>query len=183
MGDRERLVLARRAAERDAAGRRVVDVGYCRSGTTGHGFDRAMPVGVGGQHAHLFAHLRFAQSEAARRGARNGAPRRAVNRALPLVAETAQPVRIGQAVGGRERLVLARRTAERDPAGRRIVGVSHRDREALTGTGAGQIGCRELEAYTAHVAVGRRAAEGARRGIKDEPARQRTAVSQGGREA
>ena len=85
-----------RAADRDAAGRRVVDVGDRRSRGTGHALRRALAVGVADHHPDLGADIGVAQ-----RVGRRSAPTLTKPEpvALPLVVQRAEPVGIGQRRG------------------------------------------------------------------------------------
>ena len=124
----ESLTLGRRAADADYSGGCVVDVGDRDSGRAGLSFERAVTVGVARAHAHLLSDLSFGQSAAARRGAGNGDPRRAIARRLPVVADAADAIRVGQSIDRDQRLVLARRTRYCNCARRGVVDVGNRCR-------------------------------------------------------
>ena len=89
---RERLALRRcRVVDRDAAGGRVVDVGHRGGVGTGHRFGRALAVGVAGHDSQRAADIGLAGDVGGACGADD------VDTAtLPLVADRAQAVQVGQ---------------------------------------------------------------------------------------
>ena len=63
VGRGESLAWGRSAANRDAAGGQVVEVGYSCCGCRSHGFGGAMTVGVGGCDGDGFADLGLCENE------------------------------------------------------------------------------------------------------------------------
>ena len=115
------------SAQGDAASGRVVHIGHHRAGGAGHGLGGAKAVGIAGQGPHAGAHLRLAQGEGAGGGPGNGAPGLAsVFRHLPLVADRAHAVGVGQGVHRSEYLVLAGGPAQGELAHRRVVHIGDR---------------------------------------------------------
>ena len=121
VGCGEGLVFGRCAADGDRTGRRVVDVGDWTDARAGDAFAGALAVGVTGYDGDRGADVGLGQRVAAAGGAAD-----VDTVALPLVADRAQTVFVGQGVGCGEGLVFGRCAADGDCAGRRVVDVGHR---------------------------------------------------------
>ena len=118
VGRSERLVFGRCAADRDRAGRRVVDVGNWTDARAGDAFRRALAVGVTGHDGDRGADVGLGERVGAAGGSAD-----VDSVALPLVVDRAQSVFIGQGVGRGEGLVFGRCAADGDCAGWRVVDV------------------------------------------------------------
>ena len=120
VGRRQGLALRGRAAEGHVARGRVVGVGYGQAGAAADTLGVALAVGVAGLHRDGFADLGLCQHQGA--GGRAADDRIA---SLPLVADGAQHVKVGQSIGSRQGLALRGRAAQADSAGGRIVDVDN----------------------------------------------------------
>ena len=116
VGGRQRLALSGAASDRDRASGQVIDVGHRRGRAARHRLGCVTAIGVVGHHRDGFADQRLGQHQAAGDGTSKVAAR-----CLPLVADHAQAVSIGQGVGHQQRLTLCCRTGDRHAARRRLV--------------------------------------------------------------
>ena len=103
--------------------RSVIDVDDGRRGRTRHLLHRAMSIDVTGVDPDLHPYLRLGERQRGRRGAADVAPRCAIRRALPLIADRTQSINVGQRVAGGKYFVLRRDAGDRNAAGWRVIDV------------------------------------------------------------
>ena len=82
-----------------------------------------MPVDVTGVDTDQLAHLSLGERKSIDRRAADVAPRCAIRRALPLIADRTQSINVGQRIAGGEYFVLRRDAGDRNAAGWGVVDI------------------------------------------------------------
>ncbi len=122
---RQRLALRHRAADRHRPGGQVIDIGHFTRRRRGHGFRRAIVIGVAHLNLHGLADIRIAQRVGGLGGIRNIIKTARPVAALPLVTQGTQTVIVGQRVLRCQRLALRHRAADRHRPGGQVIDIGH----------------------------------------------------------